>query len=311
MGRMSVPPHKQASLLETSSLLGRFLASGGVTHLVQAREEGYPAQDIPSAGLTRVPFLLVCVEGEVDIAIMSGRKPTCHTLHATQGVFMKSQTWIGCNHQRSPLYFRITFDTDYTLFGFEQKAIVPPPPEYDNLHLCICPRLPGPGALALLERLERGTAEHYPQRWGGGLATALLCELIPLLDDSSYRLVPAGQATWLTLRTWVETHAHLPIDREQAAQALGISPGHVSRLFTLYGTGGFSATLQRYRLEAARNLLQTSSLGIARIAQRCGFSCSNYFVRAFRSSFDLTPGAYRRAITTLPKPVAAPPLHPR
>ncbi len=50
----------------------------------------------------------------------------------------------------------------------------------------------------------------------------------------------------------------------------------------------------RIRIESACKLLQTSSLNISEIADRCGFQDQNYLARQFRQHMGLSPSAYRK-----------------
>jgi transcriptional regulator GlxA family with amidase domain len=55
-----------------------------------------------------------------------------------------------------------------------------------------------------------------------------------------------------------------------------------------------AAFVRASRVEAARRLLETTSLGTAEVARRCGFGTVETMHRAFRRTVHTTPGAYRR-----------------
>jgi len=81
------------------------------------------------------------------------------------------------------------------------------------------------------------------------------------------------------------------------AQAVGISPRHLSRIMA-----GAGSTVPQYvlgrRLDAARNMLQQPSFAaitIADISARCGFRSSAYFSSAFTARFGQRPSDIRRA----------------
>lgn len=48
------------------------------------------------------------------------------------------------------------------------------------------------------------------------------------------------------------------------------------------------------QLRAARVLLETTAMDLAQIAEECGFSDDNYFIRVFRKYYGVTPGSYRK-----------------
>jgi AraC-like DNA-binding protein len=51
--------------------------------------------------------------------------------------------------------------------------------------------------------------------------------------------------------------------------------------------------ITRERIRLARQLLAVENDSVSEVGQQCGFSDVNYFVRAFKRSEGLTPGAYR------------------
>ena len=63
-----------------------------------------------------------------------------------------------------------------------------------------------------------------------------------------------------------------------------------------------AARIRRRRLERAARLLanQAPHTHVDRVAQDCGFGSAEYFSRAFRREFGLSPRAYRSAHRELP-----------
>ena len=54
--------------------------------------------------------------------------------------------------------------------------------------------------------------------------------------------------------------------------------------------------LQNLRLNNAKELLRTSNLPIADIAEQCGYQDGSYFCQRFKQQMEQTPRAYRRAV---------------
>ncbi len=79
------------------------------------------------------------------------------------------------------------------------------------------------------------------------------------------------------------------------AAQLNISLRQLYRAFN--GTESPAARIRRRRLERAAELLATRSAPaqVEKIAQACGFISAEYFSRAFRREFGLSPRAYRSA----------------
>lgn len=85
-----------------------------------------------------------------------------------------------------------------------------------------------------------------------------------------------------------------PISNLKIASMFGYHPYYLSSLF-LKITG---KTLHRYvlslRMERAVELLTTSTLPIAQVAQACGFEYGSKFSARFRKEFGTTPTRYRK-----------------
>lgn len=81
----------------------------------------------------------------------------------------------------------------------------------------------------------------------------------------------------------------------QLGGAVGMNESDLKRCFKcVYGEGVASYSRQR-RLDAARDLLAHSALGVATIALEVGFTNPSQFARAFRRQFGRNPAEYRRS----------------
>jgi len=79
----------------------------------------------------------------------------------------------------------------------------------------------------------------------------------------------------------------------KVAGALGISAGHLSRVFKRTTGRTFERYLMMQRVEAAKRLLLEPLTTIAEAAERCGFSDPAYFARVFRKITGFSPSEYR------------------
>jgi AraC-like DNA-binding protein len=81
----------------------------------------------------------------------------------------------------------------------------------------------------------------------------------------------------------------------ELASAVGMNDSDLKRCFKcLYGDG-IASYSRRQRLEAGRDLLIHSPLGVAAIALEVGFSNPSQFARAFRRQFGRNPDEFRRS----------------
>ena len=95
------------------------------------------------------------------------------------------------------------------------------------------------------------------------------------------------------LHAWMAGHLASDLSVTALAGRAGMSERSFVRRFRT-STGQTPAdSVQRLRLEAARQLLVTTSLPIKRVAQRCGFGSEETFRRTLLRHANATPGDYR------------------
>jgi AraC-like DNA-binding protein/mannose-6-phosphate isomerase-like protein (cupin superfamily) len=76
-------------------------------------------------------------------------------------------------------------------------------------------------------------------------------------------------------------------------QSLQSSPDYLSALFRKSMNKSIAAYITERRMNAARNLLVSSTLNISEISQASGYDDPSYFTRVFRKETGLTPRLYR------------------
>lgn len=82
---------------------------------------------------------------------------------------------------------------------------------------------------------------------------------------------------------------------DDVARMACIERTYFSKRFKKLTGVGFYEYLTQTRLREAERLLRQTQLSIGEVAERCGFSGSNYFADVFRRHSGLPPTAYRRA----------------
>ncbi len=80
----------------------------------------------------------------------------------------------------------------------------------------------------------------------------------------------------------------------EAAQAIGKSNGHVSRMFHAAAGLTFSEYVQSQRIEAAKRQLLDPLASITEVSRRCGFTSPAYFARVFRKQVGRSPREYAK-----------------
>ena len=93
---------------------------------------------------------------------------------------------------------------------------------------------------------------------------------------------------------YIEEHFNQEISTATLCEHFGYSAEHFCRKF-MEETGLTPMNyLKIYRMEEARKLLQLGERSIARIAEECGFSDSNYFTRCFKKHFGYPPSKLKQ-----------------
>lgn len=77
------------------------------------------------------------------------------------------------------------------------------------------------------------------------------------------------------------------------AGQIGISLSHFTREFTKETGINPLKYLINIKMQYAMHLLHNTELSVSEIALRCGFSCGNYFSKAFKKNTQLTPYQFR------------------
>ncbi len=86
-----------------------------------------------------------------------------------------------------------------------------------------------------------------------------------------------------------------PISVNQLASHSGISRRALERKFLTVLGRSPGTEISRYRIERARELLISSDISTAEIAEATGFNTPQYFSLLFKKKFGITPSKYRRS----------------
>ncbi|WP_217517297.1 helix-turn-helix domain-containing protein [Vibrio metschnikovii] len=124
------------------------------------------------------------------------------------------------------------------------------------------------------------------------------------LSASSYRLSQlsanseAHKKVHLAKR-YIETHFASPIKITDLCRVLHMSESSTYRLFEKHYSMSFSEHLKQFRIGKACELLASSSLPIALVAEKTGFSNLSNFNRQFKAIKAMTPKMFRNQFQTL------------
>lgn len=93
---------------------------------------------------------------------------------------------------------------------------------------------------------------------------------------------------------YIKDHLTEDLPLDSVADAAGISPQHLSRLIRDELSTNFVKIITEWRMDIACGLLENTTLGVAEIAEKCGYRDANYFAKVFRRCKGTSPLDFRR-----------------
>lgn len=145
-----------------------------------------------------------------------------------------------------------------------------------------------------LEHMEYSYANKLPY-YQQELSGRLLALLTRMAQLSAKRVVKAEGFDIEQVMTYIRTHLQEPLDNHTLAKQFHFHPNYISSEFK----NAVGQSLHSYVLEArilyAVTLMEAGQRDLSKIAQSCGFSSANYFIRCFKKRMRVTPGVYLRS----------------
>lgn len=167
------------------------------------------------------------------------------------------------------------------------------------LHLRIRDAGPQGEVTGILDNLQRELEGALPERvravhHHAGLLTVWLRRQI-LLHDIDSTKPDASQRLTTRFTAMIEAEYHSGMNVAQYAEALGVTPTHLSRVCNQACGRPASALLSDRVIFEARRLLRETKTPIQQVAAELGFTSPAYFTRAFQHHTGQTPSAFRRS----------------
>lgn len=139
--------------------------------------------------------------------------------------------------------------------------------------------------------------EYYgkPIGWKTMIQSAFLELTVTLsrMYDSDEIVPKTGIVKLAPAVAYIETHFYETISVADLARMSNYSERQFIRLFKEMFQCVPMQYITNVRMQNATELLKTTSLSITAIAERCGYADSNYFSKAFRKYYGVTPKGYR------------------
>ena len=119
---------------------------------------------------------------------------------------------------------------------------------------------------------------------------------LPVSRDNLDEEEPAAQRIGLVrenIERYIRKHYTSELSMQDVARAMNYSEAYFCKLFKQCFRVNFSAWLNEFRVEKAKEMLLQTRLSIREISLACGYTDANYFARVFKRITGKTPSEYR------------------
>ena len=95
---------------------------------------------------------------------------------------------------------------------------------------------------------------------------------------------------------WIKSRYKQGISLEEAAEAIGITPPYLSRLFKEETGMTFTESINAYRIEISKRLIENGEAKMKELYKEVGFNHYSYFIKVFKELTGETPNSYARKL---------------
>ena len=95
------------------------------------------------------------------------------------------------------------------------------------------------------------------------------------------------------IERYICSHYTSELSMQDVAKAMNYSEAYFCKLFKQCFKVNFSAWLNEFRVEKAKEMLLHTRMSIREISLACGYTDANYFARVFKRITGKTPSEYR------------------
>ncbi|WP_178023198.1 response regulator [uncultured Paenibacillus sp.] len=124
---------------------------------------------------------------------------------------------------------------------------------------------------------------------------ALLLDLAEYYHEQVRRSMAAGRPFSVEdIKEYIDNHYFEDIKISVFTEKYFLSREYLMKLFKQQYGCGIHEYVQKVRMDKAKELLDDSALKIQEISEMLGYKDKNYFSKAFRNYYDLSPSEYRQ-----------------
>jgi AraC-like DNA-binding protein/mannose-6-phosphate isomerase-like protein (cupin superfamily) len=144
-------------------------------------------------------------------------------------------------------------------------------------------------------QLEIGRNDSWREETLTLMARLATVTFLRLMESRPALISSSAQARIQQVHSWMERHYLERPTLEQLSRRAGLSPSHFSELFRQCFDTSPGAFLLQCRLNFAVELLSTTDLPIAQIADMAAFEYAANFTQLFKEHRGQTPSAFRQS----------------
>lgn len=239
---------------------------------------------------------MICLQGVSHYRIRLQKEVVSIRLQAGDALFRAPQTWITVTPKQSYTTMGVNFVEEETRFRIVDRVISA---GASTPGVCKTRRQIASTALnnrgRQLARILISQKRRSPQSpYLSPLLELLLREAQEILEETPCaERAGKAKATFTTACDYIENNWNKELSRTTVAAAVGIQPGHLSRLFAQYANQSFPAYVRQFKLDYACELLKEPKFNVSDVAAHCGFSNVHLFIRVFKQTYGVTPGKFK------------------
>ncbi|MEA5015583.1 MAG: AraC family transcriptional regulator [Candidatus Limiplasma sp.] len=133
----------------------------------------------------------------------------------------------------------------------------------------------------------------------------------PLRDENGYVVCVVAlfvvkrvyQARWdaMEAKAYIQAHWLDDFDQSRIAASVGLSPGHLARIFKKHMGKTPYSYYQEVKLGKIKEALQDPRLSVSEAFAACGADYNGSFAQAFKRDVGMTPSQYRKSLPAQPR----------
>ncbi|WP_341785725.1 response regulator transcription factor [Jeotgalibacillus salarius] len=141
----------------------------------------------------------------------------------------------------------------------------------------------------LIQSVEEALAKEFTQERAGIMQKAADHSLTELEQDQKQMTSPVQAG-----KDFIDRHINRQMTLKEVAEHIHLNPSYFSVIFKDQTGLTFSEYVTRKRIQKAKQLLLTTTMPVAEIAETAGYQTAKYFNKIFKEYEGLTPGKYRK-----------------